>query len=74
MYIQRMIFLQTLMIFSDTVRVAVAPSVFSEISSVNVIVLHLVSCSVDFWKKRFAKKSDLYREGDVIAYNDSQQN
>lgn len=59
MYIQRMVFLQTLMIFSDTVRVAVTPLMFSATSSVSVIVLHLVNCSVDLWKGRFAKKSDL---------------
>lgn len=58
MYTQRTAFLQTLMIFSDTVGVAVAPPVFSKTSSVNVIVLHLVSSSVDLWKERFAKKLD----------------
>jgi len=46
-YIHRMAFLHTLMIFSDTVRVAATLSVLSTISSASVTVLHLVSSSVD---------------------------
>lgn len=46
--IQRVVFLQILMIFSDTVRVVI-PFELSKISS-NVPVLQRVNCSVDLCK------------------------